>query len=439
MKTGSPAWVLIYATFAGCAGTTTVQTAADRAAIAIEQREQLRVALETARTRDTRLQAAAYPVLKANTALCGNRVTPRVGVNFATHWDFAKEIRAVAAEVFGLSNRVTLTQVTPGSPAEEAGLFVGDILVSLDGEPIPPVETERAAARARRDLDRIWDRALADNHVMVHVERGGEIAPFPVEAIPVCSYSVVLLQDTGIGAFTDGETLHVSTGMLRFTETDLELQTVISHELAHAIEDHIGRMQTNAIAGLLLGAVVDAVAGASGVSTYGAATELGAAMGARAFSQDFEREADYVGLYLLANAGIDTEQAAKFWRRIAVESAGSILYARSHPTSAERFLNLSNAAAEITSKQVSGEPLLPTRARAGVGNEDRPNRTVQRGEEMSLDEWVEQMKAEGRFLGYFRCDQVRSVFAEGVTTDVIQPKHRNALDPDRDGIACEPN
>ena len=439
MRTVSAFVALVWVAMTGCAGTTTVQTAADRAAVAMEQRAQLRVALETYRARHARLQAAAYPVLRANTALCGSRVKPQIGVFFATQWDFPREARAVATEVFGLSNRVTLTHINPGGPADKAGLMAGDVLVSLDDEEIPPVQTERDVGRAKRDLDRLWDRALRDHQVIVHVEREGEIAPFPMEAVLVCSYSVVLIEDTGIGAFTDGETLNVSTGMLRFTETDLELQTVIAHELAHAIEDHIGKMQKNVVAGLLLGAVVDALAGASGVNTYGAATELGAVMGARSFSQDFEREADYVGLYLLANADINTEQAANFWRRMAVESAGNILYARSHPTSAERFVNLTSAAAEITSKQLSGEPLLPTRVNASVENEDRPNRTVQRGEDMTLDEWVERMKADGQFLGYFRCDQVRAAFPKGVSTDVILPRHRGALDPDRDGVACEPN
>ena len=57
---------------------------------------------------------------------------------------------------------------------------------------------------------------------------------------------------------------------------------------------------------------------------------------------------------------------------------------------------------------------------------------------MTLDEWVARMKEEGQFLGYFRCDQVRAAFPEGVTTEVIQPENRAALDPDRDGVACEP-
>ena len=347
--------VLAGAIFIGCAGTTTVQTAADRAAIAMEQRQQLRVALETYRIRDERLQAAAFPLLEANTALCGNRVKPYVGVFYGTHWGFDKEVRSVAADVYGLTNRYVLTQVVPGSPADRAGLMVGDILVSLDGEEISPVHTELASRRSLRDLERLWDRALADRVAIFRIERGGEVAPFVVDATLICSFGVSLMNDTRIGAFTDGETITVSTGMLRFAETDLELQTVIAHEVAHAVEDHIGKMKQNMLGGLLLGAVVDTLAGVSGVNTYGAATELGAVMGARAFSQDFEREADYVGLYLLANAGIDTEQAAAFWRRMAVESAGSILYAKSHPTSAERFLNLTSTNVEIAAKRLSGD------------------------------------------------------------------------------------
>jgi hypothetical protein len=40
------------------------------------------------------------------------------------------------------------------------------------------------------------------------------------------------------------------------------------------------------------------------------------------FSQDFEREADYVGMYLLARSGRQVAGAAGFWRRMAQESPG---------------------------------------------------------------------------------------------------------------------
>jgi predicted Zn-dependent protease len=95
------------------------------------------------------------------------------------------------------------------------------------------------------------------------------------------------------------------------------------------------------------------------VNTGGDFTNLGAEFGAMSFSQDFEREADYVGMYLLARADRPIANAADFWRRMAQESPGSIKFASSHPTTAERFVRLENAAAEIEQKRTAGAPLMP--------------------------------------------------------------------------------
>jgi hypothetical protein len=44
---------------------------------------------------------------------------------------------------------------------------------------------------------------------------------------------------------------------------------------------------------------------------------------------------------------------------MAQESPGSIKYASTHPTSAERFIRLDRTAAEIRAKVDAGKPLLP--------------------------------------------------------------------------------
>jgi len=59
------------------------------------------------------------------------------------------------AQALGLGNRqgVRITRVYPGSTADSAGLKVGDIIVALDGEPIPasrPEDNEVLAAMVRR-------------------------------------------------------------------------------------------------------------------------------------------------------------------------------------------------------------------------------------------------------------------------------------------------
>src|SRR5712692_11833694 len=47
----------------------------------------------------------------------------------------AQENPAIA-RVYGTGSVVTVSDVTPGSPAEQAGLKVGDTIVSVDGKPV---------------------------------------------------------------------------------------------------------------------------------------------------------------------------------------------------------------------------------------------------------------------------------------------------------------
>ena len=51
-------------------------------------------------------------------------------------------------------------------------------------------------------------------------------------------------------------------------------------------------------------------------------------------AEDFEREADYVGFYIMALDGWPIDSAPDLWRRMAAESPGSITFASSHPTTA---------------------------------------------------------------------------------------------------------
>lgn len=81
------------------------------------------------------------------------------------------------------------------------------------------------------------------------------------------------------------------------------------------------------------------------------------------FSQDFEREADYVGMYLLARAGVNTSGVGEFWRRIAAEYPQNIKgsFTHTHPATAERYINIDAAHTEIGDKLLKGLPLLPER------------------------------------------------------------------------------
>ena len=109
------------------------------------------------------------------------------------------------------------------------------------------------------------------------------------------------------------------------------------------------------------------------MNTQGGFTKQGMEAGATVFSQDFEREADYVGVYLLARAGRSTAKAPNFWRRMAQEDPHSIKFASTHPTSAERFVRLEQASHEIEQKLARGEDLRPE-MRGTSGSQSVPAR-----------------------------------------------------------------
>ena len=95
-----------------------------------------------------------------------------------------------------------------------------------------------------------------------------------------------------------------------------ELAFVLSHEAAHHVAGHLVRQRQNAEVGA---AVFGQLAGAIGGATPEAirtAQELGAAVGARTYSQDFELEADALGTIIASQSGYDPVRGAEFFFRI---------------------------------------------------------------------------------------------------------------------------
>ncbi len=83
-------------------------------------------------------------------------------------------------------------------------------------------------------------------------------------------------------------------------------------------------------------------------------------MAAQIFSQEYELETDYAGVYYAAHAGYDVSEAVDFWRRMAVEHPGSIDFRGiSHPSTAIRFLAIEGTVKEINEKETSELSIMP--------------------------------------------------------------------------------
>ncbi|NNK17270.1 MAG: M48 family metalloprotease [Sulfitobacter sp.] len=94
-----------------------------------------------------------------------------------------------------------------------------------------------------------------------------------------------------------------------------ELAFVLGHETAHHIAGHIARQQQNAVAGAVIFSGLATLAG-GGSEAVRTAQRLGAEVGARSYSKEFELEADALGTIITARAGFDPLRGAEFFTRI---------------------------------------------------------------------------------------------------------------------------
>lgn len=317
---------------------------------------QQRLALRANADRQARLDRLARPLLRANVDMCGKLVAPKIDLRLVSSQLYQGSFKKAAELEFGIDEKPRLL-VAEGGQAAKAGLQNGDILLGVN-------DTQAKAVLTKRELKRLYtliDKALvsdgaASRSVSLSVlTKSGENRKITVTAETRCDFPVLVQQNDSLNAFADGSNIILTTGMMRFVREDKELQFILAHELAHNTEGHLDKKRGN----YLIGSIFDVLAAAYGVNTQGTFGNAGAG----AFSQDFEREADYVGMYFLERAGIDGRNVANFWRKMVAENAGSIQanYNSSHPSSAERYGNIEQAYLEVVQKRQNNEPLLPNR------------------------------------------------------------------------------
>ncbi len=112
-----------------------------------------------------------------------------------------------------------------------------------------------------------------------------------------------------------------------------EMAFVMGHEAAHHIANHLARQQVNAAtAAEIFGGLATLTGGGAG--DVANAQKLGAAVGARAYSKEFELEADELGSVITFRAGFDPLRGAEFFTRIPDPGDR---FLGSHPPNAQRM------------------------------------------------------------------------------------------------------
>lgn len=201
---------------------------------------------------------------------------------------------------------------------------------------------------------------------------------------PGDQYVFFIVKDNSVNAFAaPGGFIGIHSGLIKIAESESELASVISHEIAHITQNHLFRAydatskQRLSTAILMLAAILLG-GGDSEVTT--AAVASGIAAGVQTsinFTRQNEKEADRLGIEILASTGYNPNSMADFFQRMhnATRLYGSQApeFLRTHPVTSTRVADAKNRAALMqVTPSYNDEYFQLMRARVIVLSEDDP-------------------------------------------------------------------
>jgi hypothetical protein len=327
----------------GCATPTTKGVGVSDAAVRAEADRQRDWAVQSIVEDQKRLARVGRTLSTNAHNLCGKDVAPNTGAVFLSK--SRSELSPSYEKLYGIAERPTVLFVLDESPASAAGLQAGDIVTQLNNAPVPNMDS----------LDGVFRTLGPDDSIRMRIERNGAVLALEFKPEMACRYSFVLNSNPAPNAYADGARIVVTRGMMAFAKDDLELSLVLAHELAHNVMHHMDAKAQNAV-GEFLNLLLAAIG--SGERAWGGSVS---SKGTLSYPQEFEAEADYVGLYILASTGLPFRDTARFWRRLANSQPSNIgtRYTGSHPSFPYRMLALEATAKEISEKMEQGLPIEP--------------------------------------------------------------------------------
>ena len=161
-------------------------------------------------------------------------------------------------------------------------------------------------------------------------------------------WEFTLIDDETVNAWCmPGGKIVFYTGILPIAKNETGIATIMGHEIAHALANH-GQQRMSAgllqQAGLLLGnsAITDEEDREVFNVAYGVTSNYGAML---PFNRSHENEADKIGLYIMAIAGYNPDEASNLWERMKNNNKDNKSipeFLSTHPSNENRIKNLKN-------------------------------------------------------------------------------------------------
>lgn len=259
---------------------------------------------------NARLDHVTYRLRAANAELCP-QTERSLGLTVHTVEDYPEDIQALARATLSVSDVVSVRTVWPGSPADISGILPGDNIISLSGYELPTGPTAKTLYAA------IAGQSLNATTIDLRITRNNEEMDINIRPETICGYDSRILWVEQVNAFTDGETLLITSELLRKTDNENDLAMFVAHEMAHAIAKHVEDTP----------------------------------------SKTLELEADRMGLVLMARAGFDIDTAIANWPDRPHPHFSNPETNSTHPSEAQRLENFQATHLKIRAKLKVGEEL----------------------------------------------------------------------------------
>jgi len=268
----------------------------------------------------------------------------------------------------------------PPPPDREAALKQGDVILAVNGMPIPTwVKEWDRLIHSLRDIfvysfpaEALVDIVLTARYTREEIEgryRGGPVTLLidrqgvrrQVTLYPIylpAEYGFLIVSGQGgsaYNAYAAPGCIMITRAMVEMCRTDDELAIILGHELAHQAKGHRVRQQGQYPVGQFLAEVIALpfrmLPGWQDKPWRHTSEDIRRVSGQAiisVFSRADELEADAYGLWYAFQAGYDVDQGMYIWERLAAVVHRNIFestyYLDSHPADAERLARLKKMA-----------------------------------------------------------------------------------------------
>ncbi|MGS2719951.1 beta-barrel assembly-enhancing protease [Paraglaciecola aestuariivivens] len=175
-------------------------------------------------------------------------------------------------------------------------------------------------------------------------------------------YKFFIINNSEINAFAFfGGHIGIHTGLILNAKNESELASVLAHEISHVTQRHIARrieaqqksspLQIASLLGGILLAVANPEAGMAAISVTNAAS----AQSSINYTRQNEKEADRVGISILAQAGFDPNGASSFFSTLTEKSrlkSSPMAFLLTHPLPESRVADARTRAATYAVRNI---------------------------------------------------------------------------------------